>query len=232
VSAVKPTILLIEDEAPMRHFLRVSLVSSGYRLIEAETGRDGLAQARAQTPELVLLDLGLPDMDGQAVTRDLRQWSTTPIIVISARGGEEQKIQALDAGADDFVTKPFGVGELLARIRVGLRHAARGDAAPTGQFSVGDLKVDLVRRQVLVKGCEVHLTPNQYKLLAILIKHAGQVVTHRQLLREVWGPSSSEHTHYLRVYMGQLRHKLEQNPSRPKYLLTEPGVGYRLRDEA
>jgi two-component system KDP operon response regulator KdpE len=231
MSQAKPVLLLIEDEAQMRHFLRVSLIGSGYELLEAETGRDGLTQAEAYTPDLILLDLGLPDLDGLVVTERLRSWATMPIIVISARGGEEHKIKALDAGADDFVTKPFGVGELLARIRVGLRHAATGGAVPSGQFLMGDVQIDLVRRQVLVKGREKHLTPNEYKLLALLIKHAGQVVTHRQLLREVWGPGSGAQTHYLRVYMGQLRHKLEQNPNRPQYLMTEPGVGYRLRDD-
>jgi two-component system KDP operon response regulator KdpE len=232
VSPDKPLILLIEDEAQMRRFLRLSLVSNGYRLVESASAEDGLAQAAARTPELILLDLGLPDRDGLTVAEGVRTWSTVPIIVISARGSEDQKIQALDAGADDFLTKPFGVGELLARIRVALRHAARAGSAPTLRFAVGDLQVDLVRRQVLVRGVEVHLTPIQYKLLNLLIKHAGQVVTHRQLLREIWGPNSSEQTQYLRVYMGQLRHKLEQNPSRPVLLVTEPGVGYRLRDEA
>jgi two-component system KDP operon response regulator KdpE len=224
-------LLLIEDEAQMRRFLRVSLASNGYQLIEAETAADGLAQAAARTPDLILLDLGLPDQDGLVVTERLRAWTRTPIIVISARGGEEQKIEALDAGADDFLTKPFGVGELLARIRVALRHAALAGTAPSAHFSVGDVQVDLGRRQVTVRGQEVHLTPLEYKLLTALIKHAGQVVTHRQLLREVWGPNSSDQTQYLRVYMGQLRHKLEENPSRPAYLVTEPGVGYRLRDE-
>jgi two-component system, OmpR family, KDP operon response regulator KdpE len=232
VNQDKSLILLIEDEVQMRRFLRVSLVSNGYRLVEADTGKDGLAQAAARAPELILLDLGLPDQDGLAVAQSVREWSTVPIIVISARGSEDQKIQALDAGADDFVTKPFGVGELLARIRVALRHAARASSAPTLRFAVGELEVDLARRQVLVGGAEVHLTPIEYKLLGMLIKHAGQVVTHRQLLREVWGPNASEQTQYLRVYMGQLRHKLERNPSRPVLLVTEPGVGYRLRDEA
>jgi two-component system, OmpR family, KDP operon response regulator KdpE len=232
VNQDKSLILLIEDEVQMRRFLRVSLVSNGYRLVEADTGKDGLAQAAARAPELILLDLGLPDQDGLAVAQSVREWSTVPIIVISARGSEDQKIQALDAGADDFLTKPFGVGELLARIRVALRHAARASSAPTLRFAVGELEVDLARRQVRVGGAEVHLTPIEYKLLGMLIKHAGQVVTHRQLLREVWGPNASEQTQYLRVYMGHLRHKLERNPSRPVLLVTEPGVGYRLRDEA
>jgi two-component system KDP operon response regulator KdpE len=224
----QPLILVIEDDPQMRRFLRVSLVNSGYRLLEAETARDGLALSTAKTPDLILLDLGLPDEDGHAVTQRVREWATTPIVVISARGQEQDKIKALDAGADDYVTKPFGVGELLARIRVALRHAA--SAGTTGsQFSLGDLKVDFTRRQVTVGEKEVHLTPIEYKLLGMLVKHGGRVVTHRQLLREVWGPNSTEHTQYLRVYMGHLRHKLEQNPGRPVYLLTEPGVGYRLK---
>jgi two-component system, OmpR family, KDP operon response regulator KdpE len=231
VSQTKPLILLIEDEAQMRRFLRASLISNGYQLIEADTGKDGLAQAIARTPDLILLDLGLPDLDGLEVTENLRQWATMPIIVISARDREEHKIKALDAGADDFVTKPFGVGELLARIRVALRHSAAVGSTGTTQFSVGELQVDLGRRQVRVRGEEVHLTPIEYKLLTTLIQHAGQVVTHRQLLHRVWGPNSSEHTQYLRVYMGQLRRKLEHEPNRPLYLVTEPGVGYRLRDE-
>jgi two-component system KDP operon response regulator KdpE len=226
-----PSILVIEDEAQMRRFLRASLSSSGYQLIETETGEEGLMQAAAHNPDLILLDLGLPDLDGLVVTERLRQWAKTPIIVISARGQEQDKIKALDLGADDYLTKPFGIGELLARIRVALRHAAKTEGGDA-QFSVGALKVDLSRRQVFVAGAEVHLTPIEYRLLAILVKHAGRVLTHRQLLREVWGPNASDQTQYLRVYMGQLRHKLEQNSSRPRYLLTEPGVGYRLRDEA
>jgi two-component system KDP operon response regulator KdpE len=225
-----PAILIIEDEVQMRRFLRGSLSSNGYQVLETETAEEGLAQAAARTPDLILLDLGLPDADGLVVTQRLRAWSQTPIIVISARGREEDKIQALDAGADDYLTKPFGVGELLARIRVALRNAARGELG-TSQFSVGGMKIDLTRRQVQVSGQEVHLTPIEYKLLATLVRHAGRVITHRQLLKEVWGPNSSEQTQYLRVYMGQLRHKLEQNPSRPRYLTTEPGVGFRLRTE-
>jgi two-component system KDP operon response regulator KdpE len=220
--------LVIEDEVQMRRFLRASLTSNGYQVVETDTAEAGLAQAAARNPELVLLDLGLPDQDGLAVTQRLREWTKTPIIVISARGREEDKIQALDAGADDYLTKPFGVGELLARMRVALRNAARGELG-SSQFAVGELKIDLIRRQVLVKDQEVHLTPIEYKLLATLVKHAGRVITHRQLLREVWGPNSSDQTQYLRVYMGQLRHKLEQNPSRPQFLTTEPGVGYRLK---
>jgi len=223
-----PLILLIEDEAPMRRFLRASLMANDYQLVEAETAKDGLAQAAARNPDLILLDLGLPDLDGLAVTEQLRGWAKMPIIVLSARGQEDDKVRALDAGADDYLTKPFGVGELLARIRVALRHVA-ATASGESTFSVDNLRVDLARRQVFANGAEVHLTPIEYKLLVTLIKHAGKVVTHRQLLREVWGPNASDQTQYLRVYMAQLRHKLEQNPSRPVYLTTEPGVGYRLR---
>lgn len=226
-----PTLLVIEDEAQMLRFLRASLVSNGYQVFEAETGEDGLTQAASRNPDLVLLDLGLPDIDGLSVTERLRQWAKMPIIVISARGKEEDKIKALDLGADDYLTKPFGIGELLARIRVALRHSARTESGAS-QFAMGDVKVDLARRQVLKGDSEVHLTPIEYKLLATLIKYEGRVITHRQLLREVWGPNSSEQTQYLRVYMGQLRHKLEDNPSRPRFLTTEPGVGYRLRTEA
>ncbi|HYP91163.1 MAG TPA: response regulator [Polyangiaceae bacterium] len=224
----EPTILIIEDELQMRRFLRASLTTNGYQVVESETAADGIAQAAARNPDLVLLDLGLPDLDGLVVTQRLREWSQTPLIVISARGREEDKISALDAGADDYLTKPFGVGELLARIRVALRNAARGELG-SSEFTAFELKVDLARRQVFVRGAEVHLTPIEYKLLATLIKHAGRVITHRQLLKEVWGPGSGEQTQYLRVYMGQLRHKLEVNPSRPQFLMTEPGVGYRLK---
>jgi two-component system KDP operon response regulator KdpE len=225
-----PLILIIEDEAPMRRFLTISLTSNGYRVTEAATGQEGLTQAAARNPDLILLDLGLPDQDGLLVTERLREWGKMPIIVISARGQEEDKIKALDGGADDYLTKPFGIGELLARVRVAIRHAA---ATPGGEssFAVGGLEVDLARRQVTVNEREIHLTPLEYKLLLVLIKNAGKVVTHRQLLREVWGPGYGDQTQYTRVYMGQLRHKLEANPSRPAFLITEPGVGYRLRVE-
>jgi two-component system, OmpR family, KDP operon response regulator KdpE len=224
--AANPVILLIEDERQMRRFLRVSLSANGYELLEAETAAEGTTLAASHNPELILL--GLPDGDGLQVTQQLREWTAVPIIVLSARGQEEDKIKALDAGADDYLTKPFGVGELLARIRVALRRAAAGEGGQAS-FTVGQLRVDLARRQVWLAEREVHLTPIEYKLLALLVKHAGMVLTHRQLLREVWGPHHSEQTQYLRVYMGQLRHKLEANPSRPQYLVTEPGVGYRLR---
>ncbi|HEX9372643.1 MAG TPA: response regulator [Roseiflexaceae bacterium] len=225
-------ILVIEDEAPIRRFLRATLTSHGYQLIEATTGRDGIAQMIARQPDLVLLDLGLPDVDGLEVTRRVREWSQTPIIVLSARGQERDKIEALDAGADDYLTKPFGVGELLARLRVALRHATRASTdAGDPIFAVGELRVDLARRQVFVGGDEVHLTPIEYRMLTALIQHAGKVITHQQLLKAVWGPGYATETPYLRVYMGQLRHKLEADPARPRYLLTEPGVGYRLKVE-
>ena len=231
MSGPNPVLLVIEDEAQMRRFLRASLVSNGYQVFEAETGQEGLTQASSRNPDMVLLDLGLPDTDGLAVTQRLRQWSKMPIIVLSARGKEEDKIKALDLGADDYLTKPFGIGELLARIRVALRHSARTESGAS-QFSMGNLSIDLIRRRVLKSEREVHLTPIEYKLLTTLIKYEGRVITHRQLLREVWGPNASEQTQYLRVYMGQLRHKLEDDPSRPRFLTTEPGVGYRLRTEA
>lgn len=227
-----PVVLLIEDEPQMRRFLRAALESHDYRLVEAANAREGVAQATGRNPDVILLDLGLPDADGIDLTRRIREWSATPIIVISARGKEQDKIAALDAGADDYLTKPFGVGELMARLRVALRHAAQpADAPPEPVFAVGDLRVDLVRRQVFVSDTEVHLTPTEYKLLTVLVRHVGKVLTHRQLLKEVWGPNAVEHTHYVRVYMTQLRHKLERDATRPGYLLTEPGVGYRLRLE-
>jgi len=216
----------------MRRFLRAALEGHGYRLIESTTARDGLAQAAGRNPDAILLDLGLPDEDGIEVTRRIREWGTTPIVVISARGREQDKIAALDAGADDYLTKPFGVGELLARLRVALRHATRSaDGQATPVFTVGDLTVDLVARRVRLGDIEVHLTPTEYKLLTTLVRYAGRVVTHRQLLKEVWGPNAIEHTHYLRVYMTHLRHKVEHDATRPRYLLTEPGVGYRLQTE-
>jgi two-component system, OmpR family, KDP operon response regulator KdpE len=227
-----PLVLVVEDEPQMRRFLRATLSSHGYRVVEAETAAGGVAQATGYTPDLVLLDLGLPDGDGLLVTRRLREWSSVPILVLSARGRESDKVEALDAGADDYLTKPFGSGELLARMRVALRHAARGaqeSADPV--FTLGPLRVDLARRQVFRAEQEVHLTPNEYKLLVALVRNAGKVITQRELLKEVWGPNSIGQPHYLRVYMGQLRHKLEENPARPRYLVTEPGVGYRLRTE-
>jgi two-component system KDP operon response regulator KdpE len=197
--------------------------------VEAVKGEEGLSLASQYVPDIVLLDLGLPDLDGLEVTRRLRQWSNVPIIVLSARGQEQDKIAALDAGADDYLTKPFSVGELLARIRVALRHRSTG-GEPLAAFEAGALKVDLARRSVTVAGEDVHLTPTEYKLLAVLVKHAGKVLTHRQLLLEVWGSHNATQTQALRVYVTQLRHKIEQDPARPRVLITEPGVGYRLKD--
>jgi len=227
-----PRVLLVEDEKDMRRFLKASLTAHGYRLVESETGEEGLRQAMAYNPEIVLLDLGLPDLDGLTVLGRLREWTRAPVIVLSARDREHDKIQALDRGADDYLTKPFGTGELLARMRVALRHAHHAATEPEAVVTVGELRLDLARRQVFVRDREVHLTPNEYKLFATLMTHAGKVLTHRQLLKEVWGPSHVDQMQYLRVYMVQLRHKLEDTPARPRYLVTEPGVGYRLRDDA
>ena len=233
MTEVMPLLLIVEDDAQMRKFLRASLSSHGYRLVEAINGSEGLSQAAAYNPDLILLDLGLPDMDGLQVTLRLREWASAPIIVISARGQEDDKINALDSGADDYLTKPFGTGELLARIRVALRHAVRvGQERSEPVLTVGDLSIDLDKRTVHLAGAEVHLTPIEYKLLATLLKNAGKVMTHRQLLKEVWGPGYANNTQYLRVYMVQLRHKLEADAARPRYLVTEPGIGYRLKADA
>ena len=228
----KTTILVIEDEEPLKRFLRATLRSQDYRVIDASTGEAGLQSAAAERPDLILLDLGLPDVDGIEVTRRLREWTATPVIVVSARGHERDKVAALDAGADDYLTKPFGVGELLARVRVVRRRLASANAQ-TGEpvFEVGGLRVDLARHEVTVDGRRVHLTPNEFKLLALLAKNAGRVMTHRHLLTQVWGPGSEAEGHYLRVYMNQLRQKIEADPARPRYLRTEPGVGYRLESE-
>jgi len=232
MAVLNPMILVIEDEPPMRRFLRATLRAHGYQVVEATTAREGLMQAAGRNPELVLLDLGLPDADGLDVARTLRAGSRMPIIVLSARGQERDKVAALDQGADDYLTKPFGVQELLARMRVALRHAALPADAPAAPvFESGELRVDLIRRQVFRSGQELHLTPTEYRLLASLVRHAGRVITHRQLLHEVWGATYVDQTHYLRVYMAQLRHKLEADPARPRLLITEPGVGYRLREE-
>lgn len=225
------TILLIEDEPEIRRFLRTTLPAHGFRLHEAVTGKGGLTEAKARNPDLIMLDLGLPDIEGNEVIRQIREWTATPIIVLSARDQEQAKVAALDLGADDYVTKPFGVNELLARIRTALRHVARPGGGGESVFVLGELKVDLGRRQVFVSEKEVHLTPIEYKLLTTLIRYAGKVLTHRQLLKEVWGPLHVEEGHYLRVYMRQLRNKLELNPAHPRYLVTELGVGYRLRTE-
>jgi two-component system KDP operon response regulator KdpE len=226
-----PLVLVIEDEPQIRKFLRASLSAYGYRLNEAETGRQGLVLAAHQPPELVILDLGLPDMDGLDVTREMRTWTSVPILVLSARGDERDKVAALDAGADDYLTKPFSMPELAARLRVALRHAARTKDGGEPVFTVGDLKIDLGKRRVWKKGELVHLTPTEYRLLVMLVKHAGKVLTHHMLLKEVWGPADASEVQYLRVYMAQLRQKLEDDPAQPRYLTTESGVGYRLASE-
>jgi two-component system, OmpR family, KDP operon response regulator KdpE len=228
MAETRPRILVIEDEPPLRRFLRVTLGTQDYDVVEAASGEEGIRQAAALGPDLIILDLGLPDMDGVVVARRLREWSAVPVIVVSARGKEQDKVVALDAGADDYLTKPFGVAELLARVRVALRHASAANPE-TGEpvYEVGGLRVDLARREVAVEGRPVRLTPNEFKLLTALVKGGGRVLTHRQLLREVWGPAADE-SHYLRVYMNQLRQKIEPQPARPRYLLTETGVGYRL----
>jgi two-component system KDP operon response regulator KdpE len=224
------TILIIEDEPPIVRFLRTALGGRGYTFHEATTGQEGLAQAASCRPDIVLLDLGLPDMDGLEVIHRLRAWSAVPIVIISARGQESDKVAALDAGADDYLTKPFGVPELMARIRAALRHAGRvGDEAESAVFVSGDLKVDLAGHLVFLRNKPISLTPIEFRLLALLVKHAGKVITQRQLLKEVWGPHLTDETTYLRVFVHQLRHKLEGNPARPKYILTEAGVGYRFR---
>ena len=227
-----PLILLIEDEPQMRRFLRVSLQSQGYRLVEADTGAEGLSLAAGRQPAVILLDLGLPDMDGLDVTGKLREWTATPIIVISAREQERDKVRALDAGADDYLTKPFGADELLARIRVSLRHVAREQSGrEEPMFTSGKLRVDFSKRQVLLNDQDVHLTPIEYRLLSTLIRHADKVITHAQLLREVWGPRQANQVQYLRVYMAQLRQKLEEDPARPTFFINEPGIGYRFKSE-
>jgi len=229
VTEARTRVLVIEDEAPMRKFLRATLDSHGYDVLLAETAREGIAMATQHTPDVVLLDLGLPDADGLDVTRELRGWSKVPIIVISARGREDDKVEALDAGADDYLTKPFGVNELLARLRVVQRRMA-GTESTTGVLEIGELVIDVPRHVVTVRGTTVHLTPIEFRLLLELAKHAGRMLTHRQILKEVWGPNAGSQTHYLRVYMTHLRKKLELDPARPKMLLNEPGVGYRLHD--
>jgi two-component system KDP operon response regulator KdpE len=229
-AAAGPLVLVVDDEVPTQTLLRIVLSSSGFRTVEAHSGAEALERAAAYNPDLVLLDLGLPDSDGLDVTRGLREWMTAPILVISARGREQDKVAVLDAGANDYLTKPLSTGELLARMRVWLRQIARG-AANDGEsvIDVGDLRVDLARRVVFAAGRELHLTPIEYKLLVTLMHHRDRVLTHRQLLEAVWGPRCARQTQYLRVYMGHLRKKLEQDPARPRYLVTEPGVGYRVR---
>ena len=217
------------------YFLRVrnvgtSLSTQGFKVFEVDTGKKGIVEVGVRKPDLLILDLGLPDMDGVDIIKTIRSWSTVPIIILSARSDEQQKIHAFDAGADDYLTKPFGFGELLARIRVALRHSMRPyEQSQTDIFITGNLKFDAVNRVVCVDNQEVHLTPIQYRLLMVLVKNAGKVLTHQQILKEVWGPSFKENAHYLRIYMSQLRQKLEADPAQPKLLLTESGIGYRLK---
>jgi two-component system KDP operon response regulator KdpE len=231
MSDVGPLVLVVEDEAPLRKFIRASLTSHKYRIIEAERANQVMLLVTSHNPDLVLMDLGLPDGDGIDLTKQLREWSRVPVIVISARGREDDKVAALDAGADDYLTKPFGVNELLARMRVALRHATRsGNLTPLQSLEFGDLKIDFVRRAVTRSGTELHLTPIEYKLLAFFAQNAGKVLTHRQVLTEVWGNASAAQNHTVRVHMAELRRKVEPDGSRPSLFVTEPGVGYRLRE--
>jgi len=230
MNELKPAILLVEDEPEIRRFVRASLAAEGYRVVEAAKGERGAIDAGTHKPDMAIVDLGLPDIDGIEVIRRIRAWSSMPIVVLSARAQEQSKIEALDAGADDYITKPFGIGELLARVRAALRHAVR--PASGGKVLVLDeVSIDFEKRQAFKDRDEIRLTPIEFKLLVCLAKHLGLVATHRQLLTEVWGPTHAGHTHYLRVYMKGLREKLEADPARPKHLLTETGVGYRLLAE-
>jgi two-component system, OmpR family, KDP operon response regulator KdpE len=230
MTELAPVVVMVEDEKQIRRFVRTALESEGIRLFEAETGRQGLTEAATRKPDLVILDLGLPDFDGVDFIRELRTWSALPVIVLSARTDEVDKIEALDAGADDYLTKPFGVGELLARVRAALRRRATG-ANGESVVTFGAVRVDLANRSVVRASMPIHLTQIEYRLLSVLASNSGKVITHRQLLRDVWGPSHVEQSHYLRIYMAQLSHKLEDDPARPRYLLTETGVGYRLSGE-
>jgi two-component system, OmpR family, KDP operon response regulator KdpE len=228
VSEVPPSVVLIEDDKEIRRFVRAALSASGFQVWEAETAARGLVEAGTRQPDLIILDLGLPDRDGLEVIRDLRSWTGMPLLILSARSEEEQKVLALDAGADDYLTKPFGVPELLARLRALLRRTVRDGESGASLVEFGNLRVDLTLRAVTRDGQAVHLTPTEYRMLTVLLAHAGRVLTHRQLLQEVWGPAHVERSNYLRVFMAGLRRKLEDDPARPKYLLTESGVGYRL----
>ncbi|MEZ4620550.1 MAG: response regulator [Caldilineaceae bacterium] len=219
-------VLVVDDEPQIRRLLKITLEGQHYAVTEAGGGQEGLFLAAKVRPDLIILDLGLPDLDGVEVVRQLREWTQTPILILSVREADQDKVAALDAGADDYLTKPFSTDELLARLRVALRHAQPAPDLPL--FTSGDLQVDLTRRLVTVRGEPVKLTPTEYALLRLMIQHSGRVLTHRQILKEVWGPAYVEETHYLRVYFAQLRQKLEENPALPQLLLTEPGVGYRL----
>lgn len=228
MSEPAPIALLVEDERQIRRFVRIALESEGWQVVEAETVRQGLIDAGTRKPDLVILDLGLPDGDGIVFIRDFRAWSSVPIVVLSARTGETDKIEALDAGADDYLAKPFGVGELMARVRATRRRSAGVASEDAAPFRFGDIEVDLARRTVRKAGVALHLTPIEFRLLALFVNNAGRVLTHRQILREVWGPAYVEHEHYVRVHMGHLRRKLEDDPARPVHLVTETAVGYRL----
>ena len=225
------TILIVEDEQAIRRFVRSALEAEGFRVCEADGVQRGLIEAATRKPDLVVLDLGLPDGDGQDFIRDLRLWSPIPVIVLSARVDETDKVKALDAGADDYLIKPFGIGELLARIRVALRRRGQVTDSPSPLVQLGDVCIDLVSRRITRGDEEIHLTPIEFRLLGELLAHSDKVLTHRQLLLAVWGPTFVEHNHYLRIYMGHLRQKLEQDPTLPRYLLTETGVGYRYHSE-
>jgi len=223
------SVLIIDDEVQIRRLLRVTLEANGYRVLEAASGPDGLAEAAQRNPGVIILDLGLPGMDGLTVLKRLREWSRAPVLVLSVQEGEADKVSALDNGADDYMTKPFSTAELLARLRVVQRHAQ--PEAANAVFRSGDLEMDLAARKVMVRGQEIKMTPTEYSFLRLLARNAGKVVTHRQILKEVWGPAYGEQTHYLRVYVAHLREKIEADPARPELLLTEPGVGYRLAAE-
>ncbi len=225
----KPLALVVDDEPQIRRLLTITLEGNGFRVICAETGKEALVLAAQHRPSLIILDLGLPDLSGQEVLRRVREWSTVPVLILSVQDDEQGKVAALDAGADDYVTKPFNTAELLARVRVALRHSTTNEEAAV--FQSGPLVIDLAARQVSLNGCDVRLSVTEYNLLRLLVRHAGKVLTHRQLLREIWGAGHDEHTHYLRVYVAHLRDKLEANPSAPQLIITEPGVGYRLRLE-
>lgn len=225
-----PKILVVEDDAPIRRFLRISLEANGFVVVESRLGEDALKQCVSETPDVVVLDLGLPDMDGLEVLGRIREWSSVPIIVLSARADESDKVTALDEGANDYVTKPFSITELMARLRVMLRTAAAGSSKDAAEFRCGDLRVDLVKRRIYQSGKELHISRKEYELLRLLLTHAGQVLTHQQILREIWGPTHVTDIHYLRVLVGNLRQKLGDNPSKPHYIHTIQGVGYRLSD--